>query len=194
MDGVYVTGDATQPQAAGRRIIVHVCNDVGKWGRGFVLALSQRWPEPEKRYRSWAEGEDSTPFELGAVQFVPVALDLWVANLLRAACCPSRRGHTADSLRGGTHRTGTGSHVRPRARGVGTHTAPRGGLGWWGLDDYRRHHPRGIERKKYSCCCLRSAKDRLTVRGSFVGQQIADLMVACAQERGRLGADEADVF
>lgn len=82
MDIVYVTGDATQPQAAGRQIIVHVCNDVGKWGRGFVLALSQRWPEPEKRYRSWAEGEDSTPFELGAVQFVPVALDLWVANLL----------------------------------------------------------------------------------------------------------------
>jgi O-acetyl-ADP-ribose deacetylase (regulator of RNase III) len=82
MDIVYVTGDATLPQGAGRQIIVHVCNDVGKWGRGFVLAISQRWPEPELRYRRWAEGEEEPPFELGAVQFVPVGRDLWVANLI----------------------------------------------------------------------------------------------------------------
>jgi len=42
----YVMGDATAPKADGPKIIVHVCNDVGAWGRGFVVALSRRWPEP----------------------------------------------------------------------------------------------------------------------------------------------------
>jgi O-acetyl-ADP-ribose deacetylase (regulator of RNase III) len=78
----YVIGDATGPQAAGPKIIVHVCNDVGGWGRGFVVALSRRWPEPEQRYRAWHRGETSQPFALGQVQFVQVASDIWVANLI----------------------------------------------------------------------------------------------------------------
>ncbi|MEV0717022.1 macro domain-containing protein [Asanoa sp. NPDC050611] len=76
----YVTGDATQPQGAGPKIIVHVCNDVGGWGRGFVVALSRRWPEPERAYRAWHR--DRTGFALGATQFVEVEPDLWVANLI----------------------------------------------------------------------------------------------------------------
>ncbi len=43
----YITGDATNPEADGLRIIVHVCNDIGGWGRGFVLALSNKWEVPE---------------------------------------------------------------------------------------------------------------------------------------------------
>jgi hypothetical protein len=59
------------------------CNDEGGWGRGFVLALSRRWSEPERRYRAWARGEeDSAPFALGQVQLVPVEESLWVANLI----------------------------------------------------------------------------------------------------------------
>lgn len=77
----YTIGDATQPE--GRpAIIVHVCNDVGAWGRGFVLALSRRWPEPERRYREWARGRDEQPFALGEVQFVEVEPGLVVANLV----------------------------------------------------------------------------------------------------------------
>lgn len=49
----YVVGDATDPQVPGNRIIAHVCNDTGGWGRGFVLSLSKRWPEPELAYRRW---------------------------------------------------------------------------------------------------------------------------------------------
>ena len=76
----YLEGDATQPQASGKQLIVHVCNDVGGWGAGFVLALSRRWKEPERAYRQWYKrGED---FELGAVQFVQVESTLWVANLI----------------------------------------------------------------------------------------------------------------
>ena len=36
----YVQGDATQPQGTGARIIVHICNDIGGWGAGFVLVHS----------------------------------------------------------------------------------------------------------------------------------------------------------
>ncbi len=79
----YVKGDATQPQAQGPRVIVHVCNDVGGWGRGFVTALSRRWKEPERRYRAWYRGEENDlPFELGRVQLVEVEDGLWVANLI----------------------------------------------------------------------------------------------------------------
>jgi O-acetyl-ADP-ribose deacetylase (regulator of RNase III) len=77
----YIHGDATAP--AGRpAIIVHVCNDVGAWGAGFVLAISQRWMQPERLYRSWARGGEAQPFELGEVQFVVVESGLVVANLV----------------------------------------------------------------------------------------------------------------
>ncbi len=79
----YTTGDATQPHGTGPRVIVHVCNDLGAWGRGFVLALSRRWPDPERRYRAWYRGEEpGAPFALGEVQFVEVEAALWVANLV----------------------------------------------------------------------------------------------------------------
>jgi O-acetyl-ADP-ribose deacetylase (regulator of RNase III) len=78
----YVIGDATNPRGIGPRIIVHVCNDVGGWGRGFVVALSRKWPEPERRYRVWHRGNEPIPFALGQVQFVQVDQQLWVANLI----------------------------------------------------------------------------------------------------------------
>jgi len=78
----YRVGDATRPQADGAKVIVHVCNDVGRWGRGFVLALSRRWPEPEQQYRAWFGGDLPQTFALGEVQFVPVAPDTTVANLI----------------------------------------------------------------------------------------------------------------
>ena len=78
----YKTGDATQPNGTGPRIIVHVCNDIGGWGRGFVLALSNRWPQPEAEYRDWFKRQIDPPFELGQVQMVEVEPQLWVANLI----------------------------------------------------------------------------------------------------------------
>lgn len=78
----YVGGDATLPEGTGARIIVHVCNDLGAWGRGLVLALSKKWPQSEQQYRAWSRGEVELPFELEQVQFVQVENELWVANLL----------------------------------------------------------------------------------------------------------------
>ena len=78
----YLEADATLPQDPGPKLLVHVCNDIGAWGRGFVLGLSQRFPEPERRYKAWAAGQEKLPFALGQVQFVTVTPDLSVANLI----------------------------------------------------------------------------------------------------------------
>ncbi|TXS43546.1 macro domain-containing protein [Streptomyces sp. OR43] len=76
----YVQGDATSPHGKGVKVIVHVCNDLGGWGKGFVLALSRRWPEPEAAYRRWHRERAGNDFGLGAVQFVQVSPYVWVAN------------------------------------------------------------------------------------------------------------------
>jgi hypothetical protein len=73
-------GDATSPQAAGPKIITHVCNDRGGWGKGFVLALSRRWPEPERDYRAWHRGRSGNDFALGAVRLIRVRPDVHVRD------------------------------------------------------------------------------------------------------------------
>ncbi|MFF3286617.1 macro domain-containing protein [Streptomyces sp. NPDC003023] len=78
----YVRGDATAPHGKGVKLIVHVCNDLGGWGKGFVLALSRRWPEPEAAYRRWHRERARNDFALGAAQFVQVEPYLWVANIV----------------------------------------------------------------------------------------------------------------
>lgn len=88
----YVRGDATAPAGDGPKVLVHVCNDVGGWGAGFVVALSKRWKEPEAAYRAWYRGRAGNDFALGAAQLVAVRPDLWVANVV------GQRGlkHTAE--------------------------------------------------------------------------------------------------
>lgn len=76
----FVTGDATSPDQPGPKIIAHVCNDAGGWGKGFVTAVSRRWKEPELRYRAWYRDRDS--FGLGEVQLVEVEPELTVANMV----------------------------------------------------------------------------------------------------------------
>jgi O-acetyl-ADP-ribose deacetylase (regulator of RNase III) len=78
----YVRGDATVPSVKGAKVIAHVCNDIGGWGKGFVLALSRRWPEPEAAYRAWHRDRAHNDFALGAVQLVRVERYVWVANMI----------------------------------------------------------------------------------------------------------------
>lgn len=79
---VYLIGDATKPEGAGVKIIAHVCNDIGAWGRGFVLALSKLSPEPERAFREWYRERERNDFALGAVQFVSVSPDIQIANMI----------------------------------------------------------------------------------------------------------------
>ena len=76
----YTKGDATTPLSAGNKIIVHICNDIGGWGKGFVMAISKRWKAPELEFREWYKSQEN--FALGQVQFVKVEETLWVANLI----------------------------------------------------------------------------------------------------------------
>lgn len=78
----YIKGDATSPQASGNKIMAHVCNDIGGWGRGFVLAVSARWTEPESAFRRWHRERVNNDFALGAVQLISVGQYLWVANMI----------------------------------------------------------------------------------------------------------------
>lgn len=86
----YITGDATQPVGDGLKIIAHIVNDEGKWGSGFVVALSRRWPQPEREYRAWRrtsvtatdEVRVPNPFYLGGIQLVLVEPQVWVANMV----------------------------------------------------------------------------------------------------------------
>jgi len=78
----YMIGDATAPVGPGNKIICHVCNDIGVWGKGFVLALSKRCPQPEAAYRQWHKDRGSNNFGLGAVQWVEVTPEIRVANLI----------------------------------------------------------------------------------------------------------------
>ena len=76
----YIIGDATAPIGDGIKIIAHICNDIGAWGKGFVMAISRKWEKPEKEYRDWYKSKIN--FKLGKVQFVKVENDLIIANLI----------------------------------------------------------------------------------------------------------------
>lgn len=76
----YINGDATNPISEGEKIICHICNDIGKWGKGFVLAISKRWKEPEIEYLKWYK--EKRNFLLGEVQFVRVEKHITIANMI----------------------------------------------------------------------------------------------------------------
>lgn len=78
----YLKGDATSPQASGTKIIAHICNDLGGWGKGFVLAISKRWKEPEAAYRLWHRERATNDFILGGIQLIKVEPYIYVANMI----------------------------------------------------------------------------------------------------------------
>jgi len=106
----YVKGNALKPEGEGNKVIIHCCNDEGGWGSGFVLGISNKWQEPEQKYRDWHEagsynltkfgdsfihrhlGEyqaresevtnPNVPFFLGQIQPVKVESDITVINMI----------------------------------------------------------------------------------------------------------------
>jgi len=82
MEISYIKGDATSPQAKGTKIIAHICNDLGGWGKGFVLAISKRWKEPEQNYRMWHRERAKNDFALGSIQTIQVENFIYVCNMI----------------------------------------------------------------------------------------------------------------
>ena len=76
----YITGDATSPIGDKNKLIIHICNDIGGWGKGFVLAITKKWKEPENQYRDWFKSQEN--FALGQVQFVKVEEDVFIGNMI----------------------------------------------------------------------------------------------------------------
>lgn len=76
----YLKGDATNPQTKGNKIITHICNDIGGWGKGFVMAISKKWKNPENEYRNWFQSGEN--FNLGEIQIVQVEKDILVCNMI----------------------------------------------------------------------------------------------------------------
>jgi len=77
-----VEGDATSPQTTHEKevcIIPHVCNDLGAWGAGFVLALSRKWKDPEEIYKAYCHTNTNL---LGRVCYAKMSNFLVVANMI----------------------------------------------------------------------------------------------------------------
>ncbi len=87
----YVSGDATAVPPDGNKIIAHICNDEGGWGKGFVLAVSAKWPEPEREYRKAAPGG----LTLGSIQLIQVESRIWVSNMIAQRGYASRANPVA---------------------------------------------------------------------------------------------------
>ena len=80
----YLIGDATQPVNL-PTIISHICNDVGAWGRGFVVPLAQRYPKAKAEYKKLCDfKKEDFPYrlELGQTQIFEVDEGIYVANMI----------------------------------------------------------------------------------------------------------------
>jgi len=89
----YLEGDATAPDTSNYddNYIVHCVNNIGRWGAGFVVALSKRFTTdfvtphgryftPEQVYHNLFD--EALLSDLGDIQWVPVSEDLAVINLV----------------------------------------------------------------------------------------------------------------
>ena len=92
----YIHGDATDlpPGDGATRAILHICNDCGGWGKGFVLAISKRWPRPEEKYRRLFHGGQAA---LGRIQVVPVGNGVVVVNMIAQSGYRRNNGEPAVS-------------------------------------------------------------------------------------------------
>lgn len=101
MDGVgkkysmpikYVTGDATRPGGPGLKVIVHICNNAGQWGAGFVVPLATRYPKAKKDYLDRYDVQqrmqkinlnlDFNPIPLGSITESRVLPDTHIINMI----------------------------------------------------------------------------------------------------------------
>ena len=76
----YIIGDATNPIGNGNKIITHVCNDIGAWGKGFVLPLAKKWPQTKSVYLTSFASKPHP--QLGDIQIIAAEPTLWIINII----------------------------------------------------------------------------------------------------------------
>lgn len=76
-------GSATSPTPSGGAgiIIAHLCNQKGRWGAGFVLAVNDLSLSAKFAYKALCKDHNGN-VPLGTTQFVEVKPDVWVANMI----------------------------------------------------------------------------------------------------------------
>ncbi len=86
----YLVGSATEPILTVKpfAFIVHVCNDIGAWGKGFTRALDLLSPHPQRSYKNAVR--DTKPHSLGAMSLCKVTPELFVANMIAQRGLPTR--------------------------------------------------------------------------------------------------------
>lgn len=74
---IYLKGNALQPDPniEGKKYIIHICNNIGKWGKGFVLNVSKKWKEPEIIYKN-------SNFKLGDIQIIECENNIFIINMI----------------------------------------------------------------------------------------------------------------
>lgn len=78
----YIKGDATEIVCDDQRpnnVLMHIVNNQGGWGRGFVVSISRKWVKPERVYRSQYRHFGLT---LGTNQYIKVEQYLHVVNMI----------------------------------------------------------------------------------------------------------------
>lgn len=63
------------------RILIHVCNNLGGWGSGFVVNLSKKWKAPEQMYRELFKYKKSK-HQMGVNQYILVEPQVYVVNMI----------------------------------------------------------------------------------------------------------------
>lgn len=72
----YIEGDITKPINDNPKIIPHICNTFGMWGKGVVIPIGNKWPIARETFLN------TDNHVLGRVQFVAVDEGLYVANMI----------------------------------------------------------------------------------------------------------------
>lgn len=76
----YLMGDATEPRGTGNKIVAHIVNDESKkWGRGFGLTVSKKWPVVRAEFVKWVSQKN---LKLGNSHLVNISDDLMVLSMV----------------------------------------------------------------------------------------------------------------
>jgi Zn-dependent peptidase ImmA (M78 family) len=79
----YLKGNALDPRGSGKKLIVHVVNDATpNWGgRGFAVALKNKWPIAQEQFKLWAAA-DRNNLKVGHVHITGVTDEITVASMV----------------------------------------------------------------------------------------------------------------
>ncbi len=78
---IYLSGDATDPHGSADKIIVHIVNDKSKrWGKGFGLMISKKWPALRKEFVRWAEKRNN--LRLGKLHLFKISDQLLICSMI----------------------------------------------------------------------------------------------------------------